>query len=154
MKAQVVYFHCVLKTKLGKIISSTFNHEVITQAGGSELILRALADGLQGLKKGEKRSIQVRADQAYGYYDPRKVMEFGRDEVPNGLRPGEEVVLRDESGEDFNLRVVRISGDTVTMDGNHPLAGQDLVFDIEATDARDATAEELQQIEGAAPALH
>lgn len=145
MKAQVVSFHCVLKNKFGKIISSTFNNDVITQAGGPEPILSGLAEGLQNLVKGERRLISLGAEKAYGFYDPSKVIECEREEVPRGkfLRKGDEVVLPNRNGKPMNLRVTGILGDILTLDGNHPLAGQDLVFEIEATEARDATAEEL-----------
>jgi FKBP-type peptidyl-prolyl cis-trans isomerase SlyD len=149
MKAQIVSFNCVLKNKLGKVISSTFNHDVITQAGSGNNVLKGLADGMQDLKKGEKRLISLSAEKAYGFYDPGKVIVCPRDELSRGqyLRQGDQVVMRKDNGEQSSLRVVEILEDSVTLDGNHPLAGQDLVFEIEATQARDATAEEIRALD-------
>jgi FKBP-type peptidyl-prolyl cis-trans isomerase SlyD len=141
MKAQVVSFHCILKTKLGKVVSSTFNHDVLTMTGQNDL-LNGLVAGLQNLSKGEKRVIRVPAAQAYGFYEPEKVLVRPREEFGTGLRLGSRVSV--PQGETkIVYRVTELTQDTVTLDANHPLAGQDLVFEIEATAARDATDAEL-----------
>lgn len=149
MKPQVVSFHCVLKNTFGKVLSSTFNNDVITHVGrGEEAILVGLAEGLQNLVKGERREIRLKAEKAYGYYDPSKVIECERDELDGGrkLKKGDEISFVDEDGDPVNLRVIGIRGERLILDGNHPLAGQDLIFEIEATDARDCTEEEIEQI--------
>jgi FKBP-type peptidyl-prolyl cis-trans isomerase SlyD len=145
MGIQIVSFRCILKNKLGRVISSTVNTDVITHAAGADSMLRGLAEGLRDLKKGEKRSISLAAPEAYGYYDPKKVTYRSRDEIPDGgtLRMGDQVILESKTGERSILLVTQIEDDQVTLDGNHPLAGQDLVFEIEAIDARDATPEEI-----------
>jgi FKBP-type peptidyl-prolyl cis-trans isomerase SlyD len=144
-----VSFHCVLKNKFGRVLSSTFNQDVITQPGGHEPILTGLAEGLQNLVKGEHRSIALSAERAYGFYDPSKVIECDREDIPDGrrLRKGDEIRLPIEDGDAMNLRVVGIRGDRLVLDGNHPLAGQDLIFEIVATAARDATYDEIQEID-------
>jgi FKBP-type peptidyl-prolyl cis-trans isomerase SlyD len=147
MKAQVVSFRCVLKTKFGRIISSTFNQDVVTAVplDGEKQVLSGLAEGLQNLKKGDRRSIFVPAQRAYGFYEPSKVITQRRDDFPLDqlLNVGSEVELISESGTRNVFRVTEIIDDVITLDGNHPLAGQDLVFEIEATDARDAMPEDV-----------
>ena len=140
MKAQIVSFHCILKNNLGKIISSTFNSNVITYLENQEsAVLMGLIEGLQDLKKGEKRKIHLTAQKAYGFYDPKKIITRSLEDFEDrGLQKGERIILSSNA-----FRVVDISGSQVTLDGNHPLAGQDLVFEIEATEARDATPEEI-----------
>jgi len=148
-RAQVVSFHCVLRSQVGnQVLSSTFNHDVITQVEGADpqgMMLAGLAEGLQGLKKGEKRKIFLDAKQAYGFYEPGLVKECPRGEISNGreLSVGAEVVMHSPEGERKVFRVVQATSRTITLDGNHPLAGMDLVFDIEATEAREATSEEI-----------
>jgi len=152
MKAQVVSFHCVLRDKIGKIISSTFNQDVITDGGRSDEILKGLAAGLKNLSKGEKRRIFVPADQAYGFYDPALLIELPRSQFSKGktVQVGQEVSVNDDDGlRDF--RVIAINPSTVTLDGNHPLAGQDLQFDIEAVEARDANSEDLAELQMKSP---
>lgn len=148
MRAQIVSFHCVLKDRVGKVISSTFNCDVITQQNGSAgELLQGLADGMQNLSKGEKRRISLSADKAYGFYDPKLVMECARNKLNDGasLAQGSEVVAHSADGMPKIFRVTQVRGKSVTLDGNHPLAGQDLVFEIETTDAREATSEEIDE---------
>ncbi len=151
MKAQVISFRCVLKNMFGRILSSTVNCDIVNQVHGSGL-LSALAEGLQDLRAGERRSISLRADQAYGFYDPKKSFTRTREELrgADGLKIGDLVKMQDSS-----YRVVEIMGDTITFDGNHPFAGQDLVFEIEALMAREATPDDLiEPVEESANHLH
>lgn len=147
MSVQVVSFKCILKNKTGKIISTTFNRDVITAIeSSSEQILSGLAKGLQNLKAGEKRRIELAAGEAYGFYDPNKVILIPRKKItmktlPN---PGELVSITGKSGIVRTYRYVDSHGDYVALDANHPLAGQDLVFEIETLEVRDATADEIQ----------
>jgi FKBP-type peptidyl-prolyl cis-trans isomerase SlyD len=145
MGVQVISFHCVLKNKLGTLISSTFNRDVITSLDGSRVILQGLATGLQSVQKGEKRKITLTAEQAYGLYEPKKVILFPKKKLPRTVRVGEFVSVLLKNGETRSYRVDQIHGDLVSLDGNHPLAGQDLIFEIETLEARDATAEEIEQ---------
>lgn len=146
MAVQVLSFHCVLKDNLGRIISSTMNQNVFTdQSQGAQWNLTALMDELRDLRKGEKRRICLRADQAYGYYNPKLVIVRRHDDITVGDQPvrlGERVIYETE-GKQGVFIVTDVNSDSVTLDGNHPLAGQDLVFEIEATEAREATLEEL-----------
>lgn len=158
MAVQVVSFHCVLKDKLGRIISSTFNNGVLSgsSSNGPET-LKALAEGMKDLSAGEKRRISLRADQAYGFYDPSLVVVRAIEDIAMSaqVRVGESIVY-DIKGKRGLFQVTEVSADSVTLDGNHPLAGQDLVFEIEAVATRDATAEELNDITSndGLPGLH
>ncbi|MES2855009.1 MAG: FKBP-type peptidyl-prolyl cis-trans isomerase [Bdellovibrionota bacterium] len=155
MAIQVISFHCVLKDKLGRVISSTFNNGVMS-SGGPET-LKALSDGMQGLMKGEKRRISLSAEQAYGFYDPKLVVVRDIADVMMSaqVKVGESIVY-ETGGKRGVYHITELSGDSVTLDGNHPLAGQDLVFEIEAVDAREATVAEIDEttwVDGM-PALH
>jgi FKBP-type peptidyl-prolyl cis-trans isomerase SlyD len=147
MRAQIVSFHCVLTNRMGRIISSTFNQDVITQADGQRDVIKGLAEGLKNLTKGEKRRVELSADQAYGFYDTRLVLNVPRNQLHegSGLGIGDEVTHPSWNGGPKVFRVIQTDRSTVTLDGNHPLAGQDLIFDIEATEARDATSEEVAE---------
>jgi FKBP-type peptidyl-prolyl cis-trans isomerase SlyD len=146
MKAQIVSFHCVVKDKMGRVISSTFNRDILTYDGSAPEILVGLVRGLQDLKKGEKRRIVVPAKEAYGFYDPAQVLHCSREGLAHQhkVKLGDKIML---SGDDEKnvYRVTEIYGDKVTLDANHPLAGQDLVFEIETTEARPATPDEVER---------
>lgn len=185
MKAQIISFHCTLKDPLGRVISSSFNKDVLTaildtkpsRSHGPKAVhapaapanpaqstsnsysdfhepLQGLVEGLQGLRKGEKRQIFVAAERAYGYYDPELVLTVSRKKLPHGeaLETGFQVVTQADDGEWRVFRVLSADGQYVTLDGNHPLAGQDLFFDVEATSTREATADEIHRARAAAGA--
>ncbi|MEW6056680.1 MAG: FKBP-type peptidyl-prolyl cis-trans isomerase [Bdellovibrionota bacterium] len=146
MKAQIVSFRCILKNKLGQVLSSSVNNDVINQLEEGTENLKGLVAGLQDVKKGEKRQIFVPADQAYGLYDPGLVVEVPRNQLARGshLELGNEIVTRSTAdGRVRTFRVVDAVEDCVVLDGNHPLAGQDLTFEVEITAAREVSAEDL-----------
>lgn len=143
MSIQVISFNCLLKNKAGQFISSTFNRDVLNSLENPEAMLYGLAKGLQNLKKGERRSIALTASEAYGLYDPQKVIFFPKSKLPQHVRVGETISIVGKSGTVRVYKVLHLHDDMVSLDGNHPLAGQDLVFEIEALAARAATADEI-----------
>ncbi len=145
MNIQVISFNCLLKNKAGNFISSTYNREVLNTIQDEKAMLLGLAKGLQNLTKGEKRSISLSAAEAYGFYDPKKVILFPRKKLPKNLRPGDPVTIVSKTGVERTYKILQYHDDMVSLDGNHPLAGQDLIFEIEALEARDATQEEINE---------
>lgn len=144
MNIQVISFNCLLKNKAGHLISSTFNREVLTSMSvGPNVLLDGLAKGLQNLIKGEKRSITLKAEEAYGLYEPKKVILYPRKKLPRFIRIGEIISIAGKSGVIRAYKILQLHDDMVSLDGNHPLAGQDLIFEIEALEARAATREEI-----------
>ena len=144
MSIQIISFNCLLKNKTGHLISSTYNREVLNAIDNESDLLRGLIQGLQNLKKGDKRSINLTAKEAYGFYDPKKVILFPKKKLPKNLKAGDPVSIVGKSGNIHSYKVLQMHDDMVSLDANHPLAGQDLVFEIEALDARDATAAEIE----------
>lgn len=147
MQAQIISFKCLLKNVAGQLISSSFNRDVLTSPSGEGAPLKALALALHGLKKGESRSIHLKAQDAYGFYDPKKVILFPLNKIPDfkNISRGQTVSIVSKKGIFRTYRILQIHGDMVSLDENHPLAGQDLVFEIEATEVRDATLEEIAE---------
>jgi FKBP-type peptidyl-prolyl cis-trans isomerase SlyD len=143
MKTQVISFNCLLKSKTGQVISSTFNRDVLNSTVNPTSNLIGLAKGLQNLKKGEKRTISLAAEEAYGLYDPKKIILFPRNRLAKNIKVGETISVVTKSGYQHDYKVVQLHKDMVSLDGNHPLAGQDLIFEIETLDARDATHDEI-----------
>ena len=146
MAAQVVSFHCVLKNNLGRVLGKTFNQDVLLGESGNEEFLKGLLAGLQGLQTGEKRRVCLRAEQAYGYYDLNLILELPIDKLnmSKKISLGEKIIFS-QKGEEKFYRVIALNDDSVTLDGNHPLAGQDLVFEIEATQTREATIDDFAE---------
>lgn len=146
MRAQIISFHCVMRNKLGQVLSTSFNQDVINQRDIENDRLPALVEGLQSVEVGEKRSITVSADGAYGIYDPGLVIELRRSELEYGARLilGSQILRRHGPGSEPRIfRVIRLNKETVVMDGNHPLAGHDLIFEVEIVSAREAQADDF-----------
>ncbi len=155
MRVQIVSFRCVLKNKLGQFISSSFNHEVLTapSEGSVEPTSSMAANALPGLiaelnklKKGQKKQVCLNADQAYGFYDLSLVSDVPRSQIMNGrhLKVGD--YLRGSFAADGVTRMYRITSAnarSLILDANHPLAGQDLVFDVEMIASRAASPADL-----------
>jgi FKBP-type peptidyl-prolyl cis-trans isomerase SlyD len=155
MGIQIISYRCHLKNRMGRTISSTIVRDVILDPEGGDFPLKGLSKALIGIKKDEVREIFLRAQDAYGLYDPNLVITRFLDdaELEFPLEMDERVlVVRD--GVKTKMRVVEFSSDTVTLDGNHPLAGQDLVFEIHALDARNATSDEILDAPKGQPFLH
>lgn len=146
MKSQIVSFHCVMKNVLGRVLSTSFNRDVITQlAHGEAMEVPGLPAGLKDVRAGERRHITVKAADAYGLYDPSLARVVPRASLRSSraLAVGENIHMPADGGGFRLYRVTKILGDSVYLDANHPLAGQDLVFDVHVVDARDATEAEI-----------
>jgi FKBP-type peptidyl-prolyl cis-trans isomerase SlyD len=144
MIPQIVSFNCLLKNKAGKFISQTYNRDVLTAVEDTQALLQGLSQGLQNLKKGEKRLINLSAGEAYGFYDPKKIILYPIQKLSKDIRVGQTVTIIGKSGAARTYVVAQLHDNMASLDGNHPLAGQDLVFEIEALDVRDATTEEIK----------
>jgi FKBP-type peptidyl-prolyl cis-trans isomerase SlyD len=146
MNRSVVTFHYTLRDSQAVLLDASDRDEPISYLEGSGQIIEGLEEQLRGLAAGVKRSIAVPAAKAYGPRDESQVQRVPRAALPveGELRPGD----RFQAGEDRFapvVMVVKIEGDEVLLDANHPLAGVDLVFDVEIVAVRSATAVEISQ---------
>ena len=89
-------------------------------------------EALIGMAPGDKKSVVIPAADAFGEYDKDKVFTVPRSDLPDDLQPdvGDELVLTNEDDEDLGVQVVEITAEDVTFDSNHPLAGEDLTFEV------------------------
>ena len=125
---------------------------------GYGMLVPGLEQRLIGLVTGDEKEILVPAVEAYGEHDDELVYELGRDEIQGDLDEGDEIVLEDEEGDQASVFVVEVTGDTVVVDGNHPLAGIDLRYRVKVREVREATSDELARaaasLESVEPHVH
>lgn len=151
----VVTIHYTLKDDAGAVIDSSASGEPLAYLHGHGNIVPGLERALSGRDAGEKLSVQVSATEGYGEYDKELVQSVPR----RALRGIKEVQLgmhlhaQTEAGT-RTVTVTRVQGDMVTLDGNHPLAGKNLNFDIQIEEVRQATEEELSHGHVHAPGGH
>jgi len=117
---------------------------------GGGTIIPALEKGMLGMKVGDKRTIQVKAADAYGEYDKTAVQRMPRGQLPKDidLKVGGQYQFNSPAGP-ILVTVTAMDTASVTLDFNHPLAGKDLTFEVTIVTIRAATKEELAK---AAPA--
>ncbi len=111
--------------------------------GGYGGVFDALEVALQGKSEGDSFSVALTADEAFGEYDDDLVSVEPRDAFPANIQVGTQVELDDEDGDSLLFKVTHIDGDNVTINGNHPLCGLDLVFAGTVVAVRPATAKEI-----------
>lgn len=141
----VVSMHYVVSDSEGTEIDSSFDSEPLQFIQNSGFLISGLEKELIDHVKGDKFTTAVSADEAYGPRHDTLVQEVPRDMFQgiDELHVGMQLRAGTDSG-DQTVIIVGLSDDTVTVDGNHPLAGIDLSFEVEITDVREATEEELQ----------
>lgn len=100
---------------------------------GESILFPAIDDAIVGMSPGEKKTIQIAAADAFGEYDKEQIFTVPRSDLPEDLVPvaGDELVLANEDDEEIGVVVLEVTEDEVTFDGNHPLAGEDVTFEIE-----------------------
>ncbi len=143
----VVSLAYTLKLANGEVIDYTEADDPLEYLHGADNIIPGLERELAGLKVGDQRDVRVAPADGYGEYDPNEVEEIPTKELPKGvnLRVGMVVAIPDEDGNLNEAMVREITPTHVTLDFNHPLAGQPLFFSVEVVGVREASAEELEQ---------
>ncbi len=131
-----VKIHYTVKLKDGKVFDTTKNKGHLQFTIGKGEVIVGLEQAVIGMKHGEKKSIMVLAHQAYGPYRDDLVLEVDRNRIPDDLDIdiGTRLKIQQKSRQTNIVEVKNITEFKVTLDANHPLAGKDLIFDIELID--------------------
>jgi FKBP-type peptidyl-prolyl cis-trans isomerase SlyD len=111
---------------------------------GCGQMLAAVEQGLAGSVVGARLNLKVPSRDAFGPRDPSAVVEIDRDEFPSDVAAGDRFEAEREDGNVLVLQILEVAEDHVVMDTNHPLAGQDLTFELEVLAVRPATDQELE----------
>jgi FKBP-type peptidyl-prolyl cis-trans isomerase SlyD len=129
----------------GEVVDTTEGDEPLQFLQGHQNIIPGLERELAGMKIGEKKTVTVSPEEAYGEVDPENIIEVPRSEFPEEipLEPGIELEVKNADGEELSATIAGITQETVKLDFNHPLAGKQLTFEVEIVDLREATEEEL-----------
>lgn len=107
-------------------------------------IVPGLEDALEGLEAGQTTQVVVAPEEGYGERDPAAVQEVDSSAFEGPVKAGDTMVATDEDGDEMLVTIVKVEGDKVTIDLNHPLAGKPLHFEVTVREVRAATAEELE----------
>lgn len=141
---RVLAFNYVLKGPEGNILDASEHGQPLPYLEGAGQILPKLEEEIKGMNEGDKKNVKLSAVDAYGEMKENMFMDVPKEELAHlpQLEIGSH--LRLELGQGAHIvRVSKITDTHVTLDGNHPLAGQNLEFDIEMVLIREATTEEV-----------
>jgi len=111
--------------------------------GGYHNTLPGIEAALEGQEKGFSTTVKLQPSLAFGLRDESLVTTLPKSEFPPGIKVGGQLEGTDDQGRRQIFTVMKIKGQTVHLDGNHPLAGQDLTFTLNVIDVRAATQEEV-----------
>jgi peptidylprolyl isomerase len=127
-----VYIHLTGRLANGTVFATSENRAPLELVLGEGRVLPGVDRAVVGMQAGASKSVAIPAEEAYGDRREELVRELGQDQIGN-LAPevGDELEVRQPDGERVIVRVVSVSESSVTVDGNHRLAGEDLTFDIE-----------------------
>jgi FKBP-type peptidyl-prolyl cis-trans isomerase 2 len=120
------------KLEDGTVFDSSLNEgrEPLTVTLGQGQLIKGFEDGLIDMEVGHKKTIEIESDMAYGQYNENMIQEVPKDKVPEGVVVGHMLQANTPMGP-INFRVIEVGDENVKLDGNHPLAGKKLIFDLE-----------------------
>ena len=132
--------------KEGRVLDERTPEHSYEYLHGRGQIVAPVERRLEGKTAGYTAEISVSPREAYGEYQNSLVAELPRSQFPKNIeiKVGMKFSTQNKDGQTIPIRVTAIDGETVTVDGNHPLAGIDLMFDLRVLDVREATADEIE----------
>lgn len=144
-KDAAVSIDYTLKDDEGTVIDTSQGEEPLVYLHGHGQIVPGLERALDGKKVGDSFKVDVEAKDGYGEHDAERVMEISKKDLPKGMKPqvGMQLAAEAHDGEQVPVWIVAVQDDVVILDGNHPLAGKTLHFEIKVAEVRKATSEEL-----------
>ncbi len=141
---KVVSIHYKLTNDDGQVIQESSGGEPLSYLHGSGNIIPGLESALSGKSEGDKLNVSVEPEQGYGARNDALIQELPRNvfEGVEDIQEGMQFQAQSDQGTQV-ITVTKVDGDNITVDANHPLAGQKLNFEVEVDSVRDATEEEI-----------
>jgi FKBP-type peptidyl-prolyl cis-trans isomerase 2 len=123
----------------GQIFDSSEGKKPLEFTLGQGQLIPGFEKGLIDMKLNEKKTITIPKEEAYGEVNDDLKLEVKRTELPQDMTPevGMGLVSKSPDGQERNLLVVEVNEESIVVDGNHPLAGKDLIFDLEVVAIKD-----------------
>jgi FKBP-type peptidyl-prolyl cis-trans isomerase 2 len=126
-----VHYHGKLTD--GSTFDTSEGRDPLSFVAGQGQVIKGFDEAVLDMKVGDKKTVNIPVANAYGERNEDMVMEYPVTDFPADMKPevGMELQMGDDTGNVFPVVIVEVGDETVVLDANHPLAGQDLVFDIE-----------------------
>jgi FKBP-type peptidyl-prolyl cis-trans isomerase 2 len=131
-----VHYHGTLIN--GTTFDSSEGRDPLEFKVGAGMVIKGFDSGVLEMQVGDKKKLEIPVDQAYGPKNDELIMDFPKANIPPDLTPeiGMELQMSNAQGQVFPVKVAGVSTEFVTLDANHPLAGEDLIFEIELVEIK------------------
>lgn len=148
-KDKMVQIHYTLKDDDGNQLDTSVGNEPLEYLHGNGNLIPGLEIQLEGKEPGQKFTAVIEPKDAYGEYDEKMIVEVPRNQFDSELPIQEGMAFQADTPEGpMIVRVIKVTEETVTVDGNHELAGKTLHFDVEVVNVREATEDDLKPQSG------
>jgi len=126
-----VHYHGRLTN--GETFDKSEGREPLEFEVGAGMVIKGFDDGVTGMSVGDKKTITIPFSEAYGPKNPEMIIDMPKNRFPKDmeLEVGMPLAMSDGQGQQFEVVVTQIKEESVVLDANHPLAGMDLIFDLE-----------------------
>lgn len=117
----------------GSTFDSSEGRDPLSFTAGLGQVIKGFDEAVLSMQPGDKKTVHIPVAEAYGHRNDDMVMEYPIAEFPDDMQPvvGMELQMSDDAGNMFPVLIAEVGEEMVLLDANHPLAGQDLIFDIE-----------------------
>jgi len=131
-----VHYHGRLTN--GTTFDSSEGREPLEFKVGAGMVIKGFDNGVVDMTIGEKRTLNIPVEEAYGPKNDELIMEFPKSNIPSDLNPqvGMDLQMSNPQGQVFPVKVAAVGEESITLDANHPLAGEALIFDIELVEIK------------------
>lgn len=126
-----VHYHGKLTN--GETFDSSNGREPLEFEVGSGMVIKGFDSGVTGMKVGDKKTVNIPVDEAYGPLNEAMMIEYPKTQFPKdmSLELGMPLVMSSAAGEQFEVKIAEIKEEVIVLNANHPLAGEELIFDLE-----------------------
>ena len=131
-----VKVHYTGKLASGEVFDSSANREPLEFQMGQGQLIPGFEKGILDMKVSDKKTIVIPSEEAYGESRPELIQEVPNDKLPQDIKPevGMGLVSTTPDGQEIQLVVTEVKDESIVVDGNHPLAGQELTFEVEVVE--------------------
>lgn len=128
-----VRVHYTGKLEDGTVFDSSQDSEPLEFTIGEGEVIPGFENAVIGMELGQKKTVTIPSEEAYGPHHEEMIATVDRGQFPDDVHPeiGQEYEMQRDDGETFVMTVTDVTDDEITLDANHPLAGEDLTFDLE-----------------------
>ncbi|MGD9056373.1 MAG: peptidylprolyl isomerase [Desulfobacterales bacterium] len=135
----LVSVHYTGKLKNGEVFDSSKDRDPLEFTLGDKELLAGFEDGVVGMKAGQSKSVTLEPENAFGDRREDLLLKLPKKEFPQHITPsvGLQLRLSNAEGKEMTVVITEVGEESVTLDGNHPLSGQTVVFDIELLEIKE-----------------